>query len=409
MENEAIPASKNSVSDGAISTKNAAAPSFKGALGLAFWPFLLSRLWVCFFAYWGQSEYARAGKYLQPFKGGWEGVPNWWFNPWTTYDAERFVHVAERGYDLVTSVSFPFYSILLLPFRHSEIAMAAWGVLLSNVAFLLALALLFQLTQRDFDREVATLSLWALAFFPATIVFSAVYSESVFLLFLLLTFWNARGGNWKWAAFWGLLAGLTRNSGPILCAALLVEYSMQCRSARSEGKTPPSRWKMLATLPPLLAFVGFQLYLRQTLGGSDLMLKQAHALGRDWMMPWTPLLKELYVFFFKNHVDVTTTVNLWTTLASVFLLFRFWRKGRFSYTVFLGGVMLAFLSYGVTYASYTVASVRYLAATFPVQQRLALTLRPVWKYPLFRGAIVALALFLSAWVAFAFGQKVYLF
>ena len=395
--------------DSSIENEAAPVPDFKTALRLALWPFLLSRLWVAIFAYWGHFQYANVdGNYLKPFRGGWQGVPNWWLNPWTTYDGERFVHVAERGYDVVTSVSFPLYSMLLVPFNRSEVAMAAWGVALSNVAFLLALAMLFRLTMRDFkSSSVAKGALWATAFFPATVIFSAVYAESVFLLLLVMTFWEARGGHWGRAALYGFLAGLTRNPGPILCVALLIEYSMQWKTARDENRPAPSLLAGVAALAPLVAFVLFQLYLKRTLGGSDLVLKQAHALGRDWMWPWIPIWKEV-VFIANGHNEVATIVNFWAALTGIALAFVFWKRGL-SYTAFLGGMLLAFLTYGMTYPPYTIGAMRYLCVTFPMQQRLGLAVSRYVRLPLLRIVLVMLALLTSAAVAFGFGFKAFLF
>ncbi len=392
-----------------VETETHTAPDFKTALRWACWPFLLSRLWVALFAYWGHWEYTQAGKYLKPFVGGWQGVPNWWLNPWTTYDSERFVHVGERGYDVITSVSFPFYSMLLSPFAPNEVAMSAWGVLLSNLAFLLALAMLFRLTNRDFNSPVARGTLWALAFFPATVIFSAVYAESVFLLLLIMTFWDARGGNWGRAIVWAFLAGLTRNSGPILCVALLVEYAMQRKTANDEDRPTPSLVAGLAIIAPVVAFVGFQLYLRWDLGRGDLVFRQQHALGRTWMWPWLPVWHEIQALLLRGAFNITTVVNLWATLAGIVVAFAYWKRGVLSYTVFLGGLLLAFLGYGLMYAPYTVGAMRYLAVTFPMSQRLSCWALSLAKRPMTRGILIALALMTSAIVAFAFGFKVYLF
>ncbi|HVF85073.1 MAG TPA: hypothetical protein VM821_03765 [Abditibacteriaceae bacterium] len=401
---------KINVEASAAETTRVIVPDFKTALRLALPIFLLSRAWVAVFAYWGHFQYANVqGKYLQPFKGGWQGVPNWWLNPWTTYDAERFVHVAERGYDVVTSISFPLYSILLIPFNRSEVAMAAWGVLLSNGAFLLALAMLYRLTARDFNSlPVAKAALWATAFFPSTVIFSAVYAESLFLLLLVLTFWNARGNRWGWAALFGLLAGLTRNSGPILFVALAIEYSMQCRAAQREGRPAPSLLLALATTTPLLAFVAFQLYLKQTLGGSDLILKQANVLGRDWMLPWVPLWKEV-LFVAAGRADMGTLINFWATLTGIAVAVAFWKRGVLSYTAFLGGMLLAFLTYGMTYPPYTIGAMRYLAVTCPMQQRLGLVITASLQRPMARLLLLIVALMASALVAFGFGMKSFLF
>jgi hypothetical protein len=48
------------------------------------------------------------------------------------------------------------------------------GYVLSNVAFAVALVLLYRLVIIDFDRLVARRTLWALALFPTALFFTAV-------------------------------------------------------------------------------------------------------------------------------------------------------------------------------------------------------------------------------------------
>lgn len=383
-------------------SENSFVPDALTSLRMVALPFILSRLWVALFAYWGHSQ----RPFLKPVHGGWAGVENWWLNPWTTYDSERFIKVAERGYDVATSVSFPLYSVLLTPFRGDAIAMAAWGVLLSNLAFWCALLVLLRLTARDFNLPMAKAAVWVLAFFPSSVIFSAVYAESVFLLFVVLTWWNARNGKWGRAALWSLLAGLTRNSGPILTAALLVEFAMQWRHARDE-KRSLSPWAALSPIAPLAAFAGFQIFLRYDLGRGDLVLAQAHTLGRDWMLPWTSIWNETLSILHGTR-DTTTLINYWATITALILIVAYWRRSL-SYTIFLSGVVLSFLTFGLTFPPFTTGAVRYLAVVFPMQQRLAMWALSLMRRPIARLSIVALGLTACGIVAFEFGKKYYLF
>src|SRR5439155_20605889 len=115
---------------------------WRDAARAALWPFLLSRVWVALFVYLGHAR----RPFLAPVPGGWEGVASWWLNPWTTYDSQWFLRMAVVGYEAVTAAVFPFYSLVLHAAGPDEIRMAAWGVLVGNVAFALALAGLYQLT-----------------------------------------------------------------------------------------------------------------------------------------------------------------------------------------------------------------------------------------------------------------------
>src|SRR5688572_28498678 len=97
--------------------------------------FVTSRLWVAFFVYWGQSQ----RPFLAPIPGGWAGVPNWWLNAWTTFDSLNFLNVALQGYTPRVSNFFPFYPLLLKLAGNDIIVVAAWGIFLSNMAFLVGL------------------------------------------------------------------------------------------------------------------------------------------------------------------------------------------------------------------------------------------------------------------------------
>ena len=71
---------------------------------------------------------------------------------------------------------------------------AGGATLVANVSFLLALILLYGLTTLEYTEDIARRSVVLLASFPASFVFMAPYSESLFLLSSLAAFWWARRG-----------------------------------------------------------------------------------------------------------------------------------------------------------------------------------------------------------------------
>ena len=68
-----------------------------------------------------------------------------------------------------------------------------------------------------------------LAIFPTAYFLHAAYSESLFLLLVLGSFYAARRERWAWAGALGALATFTRITGFGLIPALLVEYLIQKR------------------------------------------------------------------------------------------------------------------------------------------------------------------------------------
>jgi Gpi18-like mannosyltransferase len=181
---------------------------------------LCSHFFCSFFVYLG--HYYR--KTPTSIPAIWEGVGNGLLNPWMTYDPVYYLTIAKVGYQNITSLFFPLYPLLLLHGGDSQIGMAIFGIVISNLAFAAALYFLYRLTEMDYGHKAAPAAGWLLAFFPMTAFFSAVYTESTFLLLLLLCFYSARQHQWMIGGLSGALASLCRNPGVLISDALALEY-----------------------------------------------------------------------------------------------------------------------------------------------------------------------------------------
>jgi hypothetical protein len=108
------------------------------------------------------------------------------------------------------------------------------------------------------------------AFAPTAFFFSAVYSESLFLLVSVGAFLAARRGRWAWAGALGGLAALTRNSGVLLLVPLVLLFLYGPRADRvataGTGLRATSRLRPRHPLTPQLLWLalvplGLALYL----------------------------------------------------------------------------------------------------------------------------------------------------
>ena len=164
--------------------------------------------------------------------------------------------IAENGYD-PDDGSAEFYPAFPLVSRAFAwlLPVGALGAatLVSNVSFLLALILLYGLTTLEYTENVARRSVVLLASFPASFVFMAPYSESLFLLSSVAAFWWARRGRWGAAAIAGVIATATRAVGLVLIPALLIE-------AASEGDPSKRGRRMIAALVPAAGFIAYLAY-----------------------------------------------------------------------------------------------------------------------------------------------------
>ncbi len=160
-------------------------------------------------------------------------------------DALWFLRIATIGYrpDDGSAAFFPLYPMLTrvvswLTGGHPVFA----ALLVSNLAFLGALLVLYRLTARTFSDGVARRTIVYVAIFPTAFFFLAPYAESLFLLLSVAAFWFARDDRWWLAALAGAAAALTRSVGVLIAPALLVMAFDRSRDpARDPGAGPCAR------------------------------------------------------------------------------------------------------------------------------------------------------------------------
>ena len=156
--------------------------------------------------------------------------------PAARWDAVWYLTIAHDGYgtpaDHAQAAFYPLYPLLMRALGWALTPLLA-GILISLACFLVALALLHRLTALELGEREARGAVLLTAFFPTALFFSAVYSESLFLLVSVGAFLAARQGRWAWAGALGGLAALTRNSGVLLLVPLLVLFLYGPRADRS--------------------------------------------------------------------------------------------------------------------------------------------------------------------------------
>ncbi len=159
----------------------------------------------------------------------WKALPiDTLWQSWYRWDSVHFSYLATHGYtDWWRTAFFP-----LFPLLERYLAVVAGdpfiaGLIISNVAGLGMLVVLYRLVEEDFDSERAYRTALYLSVFPTAFFFAAAYTESLFLLFALLGFYYMRQGNWWLAGACGFFATLTRSTGLLLLVPFCYEYLRQ--------------------------------------------------------------------------------------------------------------------------------------------------------------------------------------
>jgi Mannosyltransferase (PIG-V) len=195
---------------------------------------------------------------------------------WDTFarfDSGWYFGIARNGYQFVEGgrsnlAFFPVYPTMmgwlgrLFGGRQQHYYMA--GVLISWVAFVLAMLWLRKLAALDLRPRDADRAVLLAAVFPFAFFYGVVYSESVFLLFLVLSCYGFRTRRWWLGGIAGALMTATRVNGIMAVPAL----AWMARKALTATDTPRDRLKAAAALVTVCAGLGAYSLFVYSMSGS---------------------------------------------------------------------------------------------------------------------------------------------
>jgi mannosyltransferase PIG-V len=182
------------------------------------------------------------------------------------WDSLWFARIAEHGYSTKQSAAFlPVYPLLVRGVAFVVRNHVAAGMLVSLTAAAASAWLLLRIARRHVPEETAHLTVLLVALYPAAFVFTAVYSDAVFLCFLLLAVDAAERGRALLAGLAAALAVDTRLLGLALLPTLVL--LLRRRAAP-------------VLVLPAVALVLWFLYLHVHYGD---WLASSHAEHRYWL------------------------------------------------------------------------------------------------------------------------------
>lgn len=276
---------------------------------------------------------------------------------WGRWDSVWYLGIARAGYAASRAPgaqanwaffpAFPWLSGSLAHLAHLPVFTAM--LVVSNLSFLAALYLLHRLGRAEFDRRTADAAVMLLCAAPGSYVFSAAYTESLFLAALLASLLFLRRRRWIGAGLAAGLATLTRNLG----VGLLLPFAWMA-GARLVGllrqERDGRRWRLVAREAanaacggaiPLCALAGFCLFLWARTGDPLAFAHVQAAWGRHI---GDPLLAPIHGFLHPGAIpdsDLLSFAAGWTSLALLGVLALQGRWMLLSLAVFLVGAPLA--------------------------------------------------------------------
>jgi Gpi18-like mannosyltransferase len=289
---------------------------------------------------------------------------------WSHWDTGQYIHIATFGYDQsYRTAFFPLYPLLEKGGTFLTHDPFVAGLLISNLAGLGLLVVLYRLVEHDFDAEHAWRTALYLAVFPTAFFLATAYNESLFLLLTVLSFYCLRQANWWLAGLCGLLAALTRSVGLLLFVPFCYEYLRQHRF-----HLRALRFDLLAGA---LIPAGLGIYALFCFWQFHDALAFSHAestWNRRFQVPWYAFLEALHQIRHNHILSFTSIHNVLDLSACLFILvllvlcwvgpWKFSREQR-AYSLYAAGLYIWFLLFPTLGSAPLASYSRYMLEVFP--------------------------------------------
>src|SRR5712691_8071861 len=331
---------------------------------------------------------------------------------WNHWDAANYTRIAQFGYQTIYDTAFfPLFPLLIkgIASLFGNNGYIAIGMLLSNLALLGALFVLYQIAADVLGEQVGRRTLLYLCIFPTAFFFFAAYNESLFLFLTASSFLAMRRQKWWLAGILGLFAALTRSAGLLLVIPFLYELWITRDSLTTSAQNVSHKILslMLRVLPLFLIPLGSLFYcfycwklFQNPLAFAAVQSHWDLHTTWPWVGIWTTLRELLLIQPFGSFFEVHLLLDLAATISFIVLAILGWRKLRMSYNIWI--VLLLFfmlISPAIAQHDVLVSNQRFVLEMFPAFITLAVL---GIKYPRFHLGLLISFPFLQATLALLF-------
>ena len=283
-----------------------------------------------------------------------------WLAIWGVWDSGWYLPLAKYGYSAIASTReatfnqanyafFPLYPLLMRGLSYIIHDYFVAGLIISNIALVTACVYLYKLASLDFDNKTALQSVKFSLLWPVSFILSGVFTESLYLMLAVMTFYYARKKYWLTACVLGFFLALTRSVGVLIVIPLLFEFFS---TIKFDFKKTGKQLFYFFLIPLGLGL--FSYYNYQLTKDPIAFLKIQYAWGRHIENPIRVL-----VGGFLSGDTIPVFNALYTVITIAFVLF-FYKIFRPSYLIFIGYSIL------IPLFSSLESLPRYMLVIFPV-------------------------------------------
>ena len=312
-------------------------------------------------------------------------------------DSPHYLYLAEHGYTAVGDkanliVFYPLYPLCIRIFNVFFNNYLLSSVVVSNLAFMASCCIFYELLRLDYTKEQSISGVALMLAAPFTMFYSAVFTESVFLLTTLLCLYFLRTKKPVWMAVSGFLACLSRTQGVLLFVCALVVVARDLFQQR--------KFNAKLLLWSLLIPVGFFVYLlmNQMLFGNWFQYLEFQAAA-PWYNKAQWFGKTLSYSYdmahsypgLANFIYRPQLILFFIGTLTIFL--GIFKKVRTEYLVYLGAYIFTCYTHG-----WLISGSRYMCACIPLYIVFASVKNKYVRYGIIAISLVVCLFYTGLWL-----------
>ncbi len=312
-------------------------------------------------------------------------------------DSPHYLYLAQNGYATTGEkanliVFYPLYPFLIKVFNLFCNNYFVSGILVSNLAFALASCIFYELLRLDYSKEQSISGLLLMMVAPFSMFYSAIFTESVFLLTTVLCLYFLRIKKPMWMAIFGFLACLSRTQGVILFVCALMPVVAELMKKK--------KFNLKEFLWALVIPLGFLAYLlmNKLLFGDWFQYLQFQA-APPWYnkAQWFGKTLTYSYDMAKSYEGLANIIYLPQLIlffiGTLTIFYGIYKKVRSEYLVYLGAYIFTCYTHG-----WLISGSRYMCACLPLFIVYSSTKNKYVRYIILAISLVLCIIYTKLWL-----------